>query len=238
MEGSFASERGEGVARHAGMRSGTRLGMRHAGTRLGARLTSGRSMSACMRSLPRMLATAALAFSLLAAPAVPAWADTANQVDPQLVPDSSFIYDTPIVDLSQADSYYDGQTVRVTGEVVGDRIVAGAADGHCWITLTDPAFDINNTVEIYMTTEQASRIDAYGRYGQIGTIISVQGTFNLVCAEHQGESDVHADTVTVSQRGRSIPDEYSPEALLPGAVAIAIGLAMMLVVWRLQERRR
>lgn len=182
---------------------------------------------------------AALAFALsFAAPSAPALAEESNQVDPQLVPDSSFIYDTPIVDLSQADSYYDGQTVRVTGEVVGDCITAGASDGYCWITVTDPAFDINNTVEIYMTTEQASRIDAYGRYGQIGTIISVQGTFNLVCAEHQGESDVHADTVTVSQRGRAIPDEYDATDLLPGVTAIVIGLVMMLVVWRLQERRR
>lgn len=177
----------------------------------------------------------ALAFSMLPSMAL---ADESNQVDPQLIPDSSFIYDTPIVDLSQADSYYDGQTVRVTGEVVGDRITAGAAEGYCWITVTDPAFDVNNTVEVYMTTEQASRIDAYGRYGQIGTIISVQGTFNLVCAEHQGESDVHADTVTVSQRGRAMPDEYDPADLMPGALAIVIGLMMMLVVWRLQERRR
>lgn len=194
--------------------------------------------SPCAAFASAVVATA-VAFALsFAAPSVPALAEESNQVDPQLVPDSSFIYDTPIVDLSQADSYYDGQTVRVTGEVVGDRITAGASDGYCWITVTDPAFDVNNTVEIYMTTEQASRIDAYGRYGQIGTIISVQGTFNLVCAEHQGESDVHADTVTVSQRGRAIPDEYDATDLLPGVTAIVIGLLMMLVVWRLQERRR
>ena len=96
-----------------------------------------------------------------------------NLIDPQLLPDSSFIYDTSIVDLSQADSYFDGQTVRVTGEVVGDRRAVLGDGGHCWITLTDPAYDVNNTVEIYMSTEQASRIDSYGAYGRIGSIVSV-----------------------------------------------------------------
>lgn len=206
---------------------------------LASRCTALASRASALVSCAAPLAYCAIAFAFaLSMLPSTAMADESNQVDPQLIPDSSFIYDTPIVDLSQADSYYDGQTVRVTGEVVGDRITAGAAEGYCWITVTDPAYDINNTVEVYMTTEQASRIDAYGRYGQIGTIISVQGTFNLVCAEHQGESDVHADTVTVSQRGRAMPDKYDPEALMPGVLAIVIGLMMMLVVWRLQERRR
>ena len=113
-------------------------------------------------------------------------ADPANAIDPQLLPDSSFIYDTSIVDLAQADSYFDNQTVRVTGEVVGDRRASLGDAENCWITLTEPVFGENSTVEVYMSNEQASRIDTYGAYGRVGTILSVQGTFHLVCAEHEG----------------------------------------------------
>ena len=112
--------------------------------------------------------------------------DPANAIDPQLLPDSSFIYDTSIVDLAQADSYFDNQTVRVTGEVVGDRRASLGDAENCWITLTEPVFGENSTVEVYMSNEQASRIDTYGAYGRVGTILSVQGTFHLVCAEHEG----------------------------------------------------
>ena len=50
-----------------------------------------------------------------------------NAVNTQQLPDSSFIYDTSIVDLSGADAYYDNQTVQVTGEVIGDSIRAGVS---------------------------------------------------------------------------------------------------------------
>ena len=78
------------------------------------------------------MAAAALAFALaLPAFACPqaAFADEPaegdNAVNVTQLPDSSFIYDTSITDLSTADTYYDKQTVQVTGEVVGDRITAG-----------------------------------------------------------------------------------------------------------------
>lgn len=165
-------------------------------------------------------------------------ANDENLVDPQLLPDSSFIYDTSIVDLSQADSYYDGQTVRVTGEVVGDRRQTLSDRDHCWITITDPAYDINNTVEIFMPDEQADRIDTYGSYGRIGTIVSVQGTFHLVCPEHDGASDVHATSMSISSRGREVKDAFEPMSFVPGLAAVGVGLLLMLALWYLRERGR
>lgn len=165
-------------------------------------------------------------------------ADPANAIDPQLLPDSSFIYDTSIVDLAQADSYFDNQTVRVTGEVVGDRRASLGDTENCWITLTEPVFGENSTVEVYMSNEQASRIDTYGAYGRVGTILSVQGTFHLVCAEHEGESDVHADSVTVSARGHAVQSDFDPQSFLPGIACVGIGVLMMAILGILRERGR
>ena len=53
-----------------------------------------------------------------------------NAVNQTQVPDSSFLYDTSIDELAEADSYFDGQTVQVVGEVVGDRITGDAADDY------------------------------------------------------------------------------------------------------------
>ena len=168
-----------------------------------------------------------------------AWADEpadgSNAVDVTQLPDSSFIYDTSITDLSTADSYYDKQTVQVTGEVVGDRITAG--DGrHCWLQLASPSD--SSTVSVYVTNESADKVDTYGAYDRKGTTLQVRGTFNLACSDHDGASDLHAQVVTVTEKGKATPDEFDINAFIPGVVTVMIGLAMMVVFYLLRERQR
>ena len=188
------------------------------------------------------MAAAALAFALaLPAFACPqaAFADEPaegdNAVNVTQLPDSSFIYDTSITDLSTADTYYDKQTVQVTGEVVGDRITAG--DGrHCWLQLASPSD--SSTVSVYLTNESADKVDTYGAYGRKGTTLQVRGTYNLACPHHDGASDLHAQVVTVTEKGKATPDEFDINAFTPGMVTVMIGLAMMVVFYLLRERQR
>ena len=188
------------------------------------------------------MAAAALAFALaLPAFACPqaAFADEPaegdNAVNVTQLPDSSFIYDTSITDLSTADTYYDKQTVQVTGEVVGDRITAG--DGrYCWLQLASPSD--SSTVSVYLTNESADKVDTYGTYGRKGTTLQVRGTFNLACPDHDGASDLHAQVVTVTEKGKATPDEFDINSFIPGAVTVMIGLAMMVVFYLLRERQR
>ena len=49
-----------------------------------------------------------------------------NSIDDGQTSDNSFLYDASIADLAGADSYYDKQTVQVTGEVVGEAIAVRA----------------------------------------------------------------------------------------------------------------
>lgn len=188
------------------------------------------------------MAAAALAFALaLPAFACPqaAFADEPaegdNAVNVTQLPDSSFIYDTSITDLGTADTYYDKQTVQVTGEVVGDRITAG--DGrHCWLQLASSSD--SSTVSVYLTNESADKVDTYGAYGRKGTTLQVRGTFNLACPDHDGASDLHAQVVTVTEKGKATPDEFDINAFTPGMVTVMIGLAMMVVFYLLRERQR
>lgn len=188
------------------------------------------------------MAAAALAFTL----ALPVFAcpqaaladepaEDGNAVNVAQLPDSSFIYDTSITDLSTADTYYDKQTVQVTGEVVGDCITTG--DGrHCWLQLASPSD--SSTVSVYLTNESADKVDTYGAYGRKGTTLQVRGTFNLACPDHDGASDLHAQVVTVTEKGKATPDEFDINAFTPGMVTVMIGLAMMVVFYLLRERQR
>lgn len=181
----------------------------------------------------------ALAVALMLA-AVPAYADEPaegdNAVNTQQPSDSSFIYDTSINALSQADSYYDGQTVQVVGEVVGDSIRAGVSGRHRWITLSTPGDSA--TIAVYMSNEAAAKIDTYGAYDTVGTTLQVRGTFHLVCADHEGLSDLHAEAVTVVEPGKRTPDEFDFSAFIPGIAAVVVGFVLLGVFYWMRERQR
>ncbi len=164
-------------------------------------------------------------------------AKTDNSLDEQLLPDSSFIYDASIADLSGADSYYDNQTVLVTGEAVGDNIRADILGDYRWITLqsTDSTYA---EISVFMTAQQASRITSLGNYSTRGDIVSVQGTFHLVCNEHEGLTDLHADSVSIIDAGYPIEHKFNVRDFVPGIVLVAIGALLLFIFARLRERLR
>lgn len=188
-----------------------------------------------------LLCACALPFAAAESHAAVAFADEveadANLVNPQQLPDSSFIYDTLISDLAQADSYLDGQTVQVTGEVVGDSIRAESDKGYCWITVqaTDGSYA---QVAVFMTKESAERIDTFGMYGKIGTKLQVRGTFNLACPQHEGLTDLHANHVSVVKTGSENKPAFNAADFIPGLILVAIGSVMVVVFYRMRERQR
>ena len=162
--------------------------------------------------------------------------DPGNSIDDGQTSDNSFLYDAAIGDLAGADSYYDGQTVQVTGEVVGEAIaVSGDAD-HVWIVLRDPG--TGSTVTVFLRRSDERKIDTFGAYGSTGTTLRVRGTFNLACSQHEGESDVHAQVVSTVSSGYQHKEEFNIEDFKPGAAMLAIGGVLAFVFWRMRERSR
>ena len=174
-----------------------------------------------------------LAFVLVLA--VPAWAkDQNNQVDTGLVPDSSFIYETSIYALQNSDTYYEGQTVQVTGEAVGDIIDAEGDDAHKWITLDALPGDQQATVQVYVSADQASLIDTLGRYEKMGSTVSVTGRYHLVCDLHDGLSDIHATSLNVLQPGASHHTSFAIQPFIPAFALVGFGL---LLFWWYRRKR-
>lgn len=200
---------------------------------------SGRTLSSS--AVASAVAAFALALAALLAAFSPVFVEKAladdNLVNPQQLPDSSFIYDTLIADLATADSYLDGQTVQVTGEAVGDSIRAGLDEENRWITLQ--AVDGSYAqITVYMTAEAADRVDTFGAYGKTGTTLQVRGTFNLACAEHEGLTDLHANHVSVVEKGSVSEEPFEASAFAPGAVLVLLGGVLLLVFYRMRERLR
>ena len=144
-----------------------------------------------------------------------------NAINEGQVSDSSFLYDA-------------------AGEAVGEAIVplgsSGEGSDQVRVTLYEAAS--GSSVTVCMTAADASKIKIYGAYGKTGATLRVQGTFNLTCKDHEGESDIHAESVVVVSQGSVHPDALNPEEFIPGAVALACGFVLMAVFWRIKERSR
>lgn len=160
-----------------------------------------------------------------------------NQVNLSQLPDSSFIYDITIKELAEADSYMDGQTVQVTGEVVGDRILAELDPSNCWVMLQSVDKG-DSEIAVFMPISASESIDTYGAYGKRGTTLQVRGIFNLACADHQGASDLHADSVAVVSKGSVENLEFNFMRLVPGLVLLMLGSLMLIVFDVMRERQR
>ncbi len=159
--------------------------------------------------------------------------DEANSVKENQLPDSSFIYDTSISSLAHADAYYNKMTVQVVGEAVGDVIAdTNLNSKYCWVSL----WDANETVSVFMLNENAKLIDTLGSHHRSGTKLQVKGKFHISCEEHDGISDLHAETVSVQSRGRETQEEFSPIDFLPGVLLLAVGGAMFAVFRHLRDR--
>lgn len=160
-----------------------------------------------------------------------------NRVNTSQLPDSSFIYEVSIEELANADSYLDGQTVQVTGEVVGDRITSEDNPKYCWITLQSQDTNDDSEVSVYMSKSASKAIDMYGAYGKEGTHLQVRGTFYLASEDHQGTSEIKAESVSVVSPGEIQTYLKDPKSVESGIALILIGSILMLLFNILRERQ-
>lgn len=161
-----------------------------------------------------------------------------NTVNVNQMPDSSFLYNTNISDLSDAESFHDTQMVQVHGEVVGDCIADETNSSMCWITLQSMDEKDSSVVTVLMSRDQAALIDGYGNYDTTGTELQVRGIFYLSCPEHQGLSDLHAQEVTVVANATERDHEGHPGVMWSAVLAVGLGILSLFVYRYLRERSK
>lgn len=164
--------------------------------------------------------------------------DPNNRVNPQQMPDSSFLYDTSIAELADADPYMNNQTVQIVGEAIGDILTAVDGPDYVWVMLQEKVDNDYPQISVLMTRSQADLINHLGRYGTQGTKLQVRGEFHLSCPQHEGLTDLHAENVTVVSRGSQTPQVFDVKQFVPGAVLFVVAGVLLLGFRRLQEGQR
>jgi hypothetical protein len=124
-----------------------------------------------------------------------------------------------------------GQDILYQGEVVGDIM---PRQDHYWINV------LNNgtAIGIWITAEQRDEIDLAGQYGIQGDEVKVLGLFSQACAEHGGDLDIHASSISIIRKGHVIPQQVSVTrmAIAAGLFILASCCLIMLVKRRLLRK--
>ena len=91
----------------------------------------------------------------------------------------------------------DGRTLNYRGELVTAILDRGE---YSWINLNDGP----NAIGVWCKSSLLGEVKFVGDYKNRGDTIEVNGTFNRACSVHNGELDIHADTVKIVKKGHSL----------------------------------
>ncbi len=147
-----------------------------------------------------------------------------------------------VKDLTESAENYDGQTLTIEGEVIGDILQQG---DYAWITVNDDPYitreaqeerlraGFNIGIGVWLPTSEARKVKVLGGYKNVGDRVSVTGVFHRADSEHGGDTDIVAQSLAVLQEGQPVS---RPLTLIRWI--ILAGLAMLaLLLWRIRRAR-
>ena len=101
---------------------------------------------------------------------------------------------------------FDGKTVIIKGEVIGDIMPRG---NWAWLNIEDK----EGTVGVWLPKTMTSIISFKGDYKHKGDLIAVEGKFQRADSELNGELCVRAQRIEVLQRGEKALRLFRPERI-------------------------
>jgi LPXTG-motif cell wall-anchored protein len=147
--------------------------------------------------------------------------------------------DVTAKDLVDNGEAYDGMTVTVVGELIGDY--GQRRGGYTWTQLNEDAYVIepiarggvpaggNIGIGVTIPTPLMEGLDAPGRYRQIGPVVSLTGVWKYHDPARHGESFLRVAELTRVRNGEALSEPPDWAALIAGAVLILGGAALLLV---------
>lgn len=122
---------------------------------------------------------------------------------------------------------FEGRQVSFRGEVIGVMI----RGDHAWVNVCDNGL----AVGIWCRAEEARLISFIGDYTHQGDIIEGVGIYHMACTEHGGDTDIHAHSLMVAEKGHVI--ERPPNMLLV-LLSVVITLAAVVLSYYLWHIRK
>ena len=120
----------------------------------------------------------------------------------------------------------DGKTVQYRGEAVTAVLNRGE---YSWVNLNDG----DNAIGIWCKSASLASIKFIGDYKNRGDILEAKGVFHRACPAHNGELDIHADSIKIAKPGFPVSERMLRRKL---NAAIAVFLLTILLAAAFRKR--
>jgi hypothetical protein len=124
---------------------------------------------------------------------------------------------------------YNGQTVTVEGEAIGEALKRGE---YSWVNINDGS----NAIGIWLKTEDAEKIAYFGGYKSKGDTIRITGTFSRDCPEHGGDVDIHCSSFEVIKKGGALKEDLSKEKIYL-AIVLFLTAACAFLLYSINQKK-
>ena len=134
----------------------------------------------------------------------------------------------PVARLIDESATFDGQTVKIEGEIIGDVM---KRDSHAWISILDGGV----AVGVWTHIENLYAGLSAGGYAMQGDRVRVMGIMHRACSEHGGDLDIHLESIELLAPGHPVMQPvHRIRVLAAGFLCITGGVFAL--VWRRRER--
>ena len=130
-----------------------------------------------------------------------------------------------VVDIARARN---GSVIAVEGEAVGERLRAHG--GRYWVNVLGGG----SAIGVWVPEELSEVVTVFGDYRMDGDVVRVTGVVNTACETHDGEFDIHAESIAVVYSGTARENPVHPWKGAAGAG----GLTAAFILWRQYRQRR
>ena len=117
-----------------------------------------------------------------------------------------------------------GRKLNYRGELITAILNRG---DYSWINLNDGF----NAIGIWCKSSSLSGVKFIGDYKNRGDMVEANGTFNRACSVHNGELDIHADTIKVVKHGYPV-DRAIDTKMVHSAVILFIATILIVIIFK------
>ncbi len=125
-------------------------------------------------------------------------------------------------ELIEKSKELNGRRLNYRGELIVAILDRGE---YSWVNLNDGF----NAIGVWCKSSMLDNVKFAGDYKNRGDILEVNGTFNRACSMHNGELDIHADTVKIISRGYPFKRAIDLKALKSAAVLFLVTILTVII---------
>ena len=115
-----------------------------------------------------------------------------------------------------------GRKLSYRGELITAIMDRG---DHSWVNLKDGS----NAIGVWCKTSSLAGVKFIGDYKNRGDLLEVSGTFNRACSIHNGDLDIHADTVRIIRCGYPIDRDIDMKMVHSTAILFMIAIFTVMI---------